>query len=347
MRCKMDENRSLTVKDDAVNLPVLKEVRGDSDDFRSLVKEAFPPAISEEVCEIRKGSEEGHSRLGILVTVLFCVAVAWMAYRLWPRPMPPVSTKAMDVKDDTPPVQKEYADLAKEAQRLLDAKKYNECAHLLLKPLDGVFQTMTEDDRSWRGNLKLFVLYCSAVIDGKLGREYSNKCKAFLSKLQQLEPDDFKWHSYWLVLESEELLKNFQRIEGGNNVRLLRVELCLSKIDYVIRRDAELNGGEHREGLDLIKAQLLTTLWLLKGIDRGLPDDKDSPGVSEREEAYALAGRYPNGSDFIALRLFILDKMLSHSGIFNRYYFKGNVYYSNSTLEDERKGLQNRMGGNL
>ena len=54
----MEEQKSLTVKDDAVNLPVLSVVQGNSADFRSLVKEAFPPDISEEVCEFRKGSEK-------------------------------------------------------------------------------------------------------------------------------------------------------------------------------------------------------------------------------------------------------------------------------------------------
>ncbi|MBQ7649779.1 MAG: hypothetical protein IJS15_02410, partial [Victivallales bacterium] len=168
----MEENRSLTVKDDAVNLPVLKVVQGESDDFRSLVREAFPPAISEVVCEIRRESETGHSRLGILVTALFCVVVMGLSYWLWPRPMPPVDIKTMNVNDDTPAVQKEFADLAKEAQRLLHAKKYNECAKLLSAPLDRLCNSM-DGDGQWRDNRKLFVLYCSAVIDGKLDREHS------------------------------------------------------------------------------------------------------------------------------------------------------------------------------
>lgn len=340
----MEDNRSLTVKDDAVNLPVQKVVQGESDDFRSLVKETFPPEISEEVCEIRKESETGHSRLGVLVTALFCVAVMGLSYRLWPRPMPPVDIKAMNVKDDTPAVNKEYAELAKEAQRLLDAKKYNECAHLLLGPLQRLFDSMDEDGQPLRGNLKLCVLYSSAVIDGKLDRDYSGKCKTFLLMLQKLEPDDIKWHSYWLSLEADELLKDFERIESGNNLRLMRIEACLKKTDYVIRRDGELDKGRNKENLELVKAQLLTAAWLLKGADQKWPDDEGDIGVYERELAYSIAAKYPNAKEFMALRIAILDKMITHSNIFNKYYFRGNVYYSNNTLVEERKTLRNRMG---
>ncbi len=342
----MEENKSLTVKDDAVSLPVLSVVQGESNEFRSLVKEAFPPTISEEVCEIRRGSEQGYSRLGILVTILFCVTVLYLSYNYWPRPIPPVSTKAIDVKDDTPPVQKDYMVLAKVAQELLAAKKYTECAHLLLEPLESMMK-ITDDagQKKCRDNRKLFVLYCSAVIDGKLRYDYAWKCKDFLSFFQKIEPDDFKWHSFWLMLESDELLRFFERIETTNLMRLARIETCLEKADYVILRDGELNKGEHQEGLNLIKTKLLIAAWLLKGASTGLPDNIGDPGVYEREQAYSLACQYPNSRDFIRLRIFILDKMITHSGIFNKYYFRGNVYFSNTWLEDERNTLQNRMGG--
>ena len=256
----------------------------------------------------------------------------------------------MNVKDDTPAVHKEYAELAKEAQRLLDAKKYNECAHLLLGPLERLYNFLDDKEGEWRGNLKLYVLYCSAVIDGKLNQEYtsleySRTCKKFLLRLQKLEPDDIKWHSYWLSLESEELLKDFERIDVGDSWRLIRIESCLKKADYVIRRDAEIHGGENKDNLNLIKAQLLTAAWLLKGADKKWPDDYGDPGVYEREQAYSIASRYPNGKEFIALRIIIIDKMLTHSGLFNKYYFRGNVHYRNDELNNERSILKNRMGG--
>lgn len=342
----MEEQKSLTVKDDAVNLPVLSVVQGDSADFRSLVKEAFPPDISEEVCEFRKGSERGCSRLGMLMTTLFCAIVLLLAYMLWPRPLPPVSTKAMNVKDDTPPVSKDYAELAKEAQKLLDAKKYNECAHLLVEQISGILDTTAADGGAhWKENRKLFVLYCSAVIDGRLRGDYSRKCRQFLLKLQNLEPDDFKWHSYWLGLESDDLLRNFERIEFNDRLRLSKIMKCLEKVDYVIRRDGELNKGENIENLTLIKAKLLTAAWLLNGADYGLPDNEGDPGVYEREQAYSIACQFPDKKDFIALRILILDKMITHSGIFNRYYFRGSVFYRNDRLVEERNTLQNRMGG--
>ncbi|MBQ7651006.1 MAG: hypothetical protein IJS15_08600, partial [Victivallales bacterium] len=151
--------------------------------------------------------------------------------------------------------------------------------------------------------------------------------------------------SYWLSLESEELLRDFDRIENGNNLRLMRIEACLRKTDYVIRRDYELCKGENKDNLNLIKAQLLTAAWLLKGADEKWPDDEGDPGVHEREQAYSIACKYPNAKDFISLRIVILDKMITHSGIFNKYYFKGNVHYLNDELKNERDMLRNRMGG--
>lgn len=336
------QDSALATRENSLPIPATQNVVGNSEDFHAIIRQTFPADVSNEVCALHNNDTRGCSRLGLLLTVLFCIAVILLGYHFWPQPIPPVETKEIKLSDKSKNISKEYAELAKTATKLLDNKEYNSCAHLLLPQLDKLLSINPENDKLlWKENKSLFVLYFECVVNGRLQFEYLKKCLNFLEILQKLEPDEIKWHAYELLLKSRSVLDGFESVTSGDTRRIERAKDCLALAKTVQHMDADKNQGKNKAPIELIQARLLTLIWLLSGIPNGLPDDEGDIGVNEREEAYKIALRYPDNADFLRLRLLILRKMILHSGYFNSYYFQGQKYYRNVYLEDECKTIEN------
>ena len=103
-------------------------------------------------------------------------------------------------------------------------------------------------------------------------------------------------------------------------------------------------------------ACLLTARWMLEG-GKGksvFPDDYGDPGVQSREEAMRICreteDRYrPVGKvkrelvEYLRLRKFIAETVMAQSKNINKYYWLGEIRFSNDHLKQEIMQVNARL----
>ena len=95
-----------------------------------------------------------------------------------------------------------------------------------------------------------------------------------------------------------------------------------------------------KESFELYKCKIYVAYWLNSVPYSGrrnkqLLFDKWDNGVREREEAYEIASKYQNSTDFLNLRKFIINKIKGFDGATTYYYFRGYKRYSKKYLDQE------------
>lgn len=340
------DNLALSVRDDAVVLPSIKQIDGKSEEFVGIVTKVLPDDVAPELGEMLRSRNNGYSRLGILGIIAFCVLSCVGAYYFWPR-LPELESTDESIKVASPEgkVDSKYRKIYEESEALLKDKKYVACAQLLSPELDKIFAPGAGSD-DWKGARKLFGIYLEAVNEGQYDTSNIRTASHYITKLQNLEPDAIEWPTYEVLISSKELLKDFEYVVKEDNVRLASIMKCLRNVDKVLVMDKDRAKGRNQQRLLLIKARLLTMQWILGGMAKGYPyESLNDVGVIEREKAYKIAKQYDNVSEFLELRLYILDKLIEygpHWGI-GKIYFGGKKVTAGA-LKNERKSIAARLG---
>ena len=192
-----------------------------------------------------------------------------------------------------------------------------------------------------------------------------------LQELIRLDPDNPNWLEFDFdlnprirrVLDYEEVRKKIISPEG-----LIYLRRYPHDIKYALSRLAQLKRTagppkytkaemeKKREFFDLCSVKLLLSSWLLKGYSAGksvLPDNRDDPGVSEREKALQIALKHRDSScrDFWIARLFIAETLCEHDGFglnklkLNEIYWNGAYRKSLDELNQEIRDCRERLNG--
>ena len=214
-------------------------------------------------------------------------------------------------------------------------------------------------------------LYFKAVRKIQKDRPGSSKASGLLQELIRQDPDNPNWLEFDFdlnprirrVLDYEEVRKKVISPDG-----LIYLKRYPYDINYALERLARLRRttgspkytkaemAAKREFFDLCTVKLLLSSWLLKGYSDGksvLPDNRDDPGVSEREKALRIAREHRDSScrDFWNARLFIAETLCEHDGFglnkfkLNEIYWNGAYRKSLDELKQEIRDCRERLNG--
>lgn len=161
-------------------------------------------------------------------------------------------------------------------------------------------------------------------------------------KFASADPDDSNWKyfsSYCMWRRAGTHEETYTKIREGyfkniiiRNPTVMRLEKLYKQIEENIKnfKDEKNKLGEAKfdnnlRTMDYLKADILLSLWMLKGGKDGSTnfyDNKDERGVQEREDAVKILKNYENDLKFKKMEVFIMDRIIDN------WYGMDDVFYN-------------------
>ncbi len=339
----------LTADEGAVTLPRERQIATSGPEFEELAACHLPADVRTPAIEFTRPA--GRSQWTALGAVIFVALSVLLLYWLLPAPAQIESLRSLPLdntlkKLSLAPVN---AQLFKDAESLRTQKKFDGCVNLL-SPF-----VITADDAALAQNTRLAFVYLDALYQSTVDASEFRRGYFFAGRLTQLEPDDKNWRLWRWVLTPEvfDYAKIWTQL-AQNTLHPAEVTTLRRQADRALDDFAALAkkmGDDLPQtvcaNLQLRRAALLTTVWVLDGYP-GYPDNTpEDRGVAAREEAYRLAELYPNYETSLKTRLFIVQKLLATStgnlNFANFYYWRGHKLFRTKYLEDERQTLEREL----
>lgn len=322
-------------------------------------EKAFPLHAAEAVDFANASAGRQHFRERFFPVIFGALALLAIFYFFPKTEPPPVEPPPVSPNDDTKVITKKspYFDLYAKVEPMYKEGRFQECAKFLAPFLSEMISKRENAE-----NDRLLFIYFDSVLRGKPSSKSLAEARELITNLISVAPDDFKWKIFRVGISCEYLL-NYKKIH--ENLFLGRHKKDYAKlaaitegwIDYIDRNLNRLKVStlpekeklELRRQFEISKSKLLVALWMFRG-GKGLAsfnDDKDDPGVTEREDALKIAKFYPDDIDCLRIRLFIAETIKDNGGGFwkyaNYYYWNGADNYKFDVLETEIKTLRGRI----
>jgi len=357
------------VIDGAVYLPVGHPVAADSEEFDQLLRRHLPPDISTDVMGQLHGISRQASRLQWIVSLVCLLAAFTLLYYFFPKTGFDELKEhgGMEIRDLSGPlpVNSPYRSVFDAACQEYSKGNNNTVCRILASSVEEIIRT--GDRKSDR----LLCLYFKAVRKNQKGGLGSAKAAGQLRQLILQDRDNPNWLEF-----DFDLNPRIRRVMNYEDVRrkLLSPESKVyfnrypHDINYALSRLTELKRTAgppkytraemvtKREFFDLCNVKLLLSCWLLKGYSAGkniLPDNRDDPGVAEREKALQIALKHRDSGfrDFWEARLFIAETLCEHDSFglnklkLNEIYWNGAYRKSLDELKLEIRDCRERLNG--
>ena len=358
----------ICVMDGAVYLPEGRTVAVESREFDQLLRKNLPPDIAVDVMAQWHGVSRHASRLQWAVSLVCLLAAFSALYYFFPKTGFDELKEhgGMEIRDLSGPlpVNSPYRSAFDAACRAYSEGNNNAVCRILGPSVEEIIRT--GDRKSDR----ILSLYFKAVRKNQKGGLGSGKAAGLLRKLISQDPDNPNWLEFDFdlnprirrVLDYEDVRRKILSPEG--RIYLGRYPY---DVDYALTQLAELKRTAgppkytqaemvtKREFFDLCEVKLLLSGWLLKGYSVGkiLPDNRDDPGVYEREKALRIALKHRDSAfrDFWKARLFIAETLCEHDGFglnklkLNDIYWNGAYRNSLDELKQEIRNCRERLNG--
>jgi|GEM_PF-3464822 len=348
--------------DDAVYLPESRRIDPAGPEFEQLLQQNLPAEIAPDVMARWRGLTRRPTRLQWFGAVFFLLAAGVLLWYFFPRTVhaAPVQQRDMEIADIFPklrsnsPYRGDY-DRAEAAFRRGD---YHEVVKIL-KPC--TMEIIRSDSQRESG--KLLYLYFGAVQQLKSNSGGSREIVEQLRSLRENDPDNPVWAQFAFKLDPRvRRARDYQsvrrQLRQNPAYRRLRKH-HLDEVEHALKELRNLRGlanpakysaaklKQYRENFDLYEIQLRLSRWLLLGSERGasLPDNRDDPGVSDRETALGIAQKYPNTpiADFWQARRFIAITLCEEDSLFNHIYWNGEFQKTQDSLKREIEICDQRL----
>jgi len=342
-------NAVLTADDGAVTLPRERQVATAGPEFEELAARHLPADVSTPAIEFTRPA--GRSPWSALIAVVFVSLAVLLLYWLLPAPAKIESLRSLPVDNTLKKLSLAPANiqLFKDADWLRTQKKFDGCVNLL-SPF-----VIAADDAALAQNTRLAFVYLDALYQSTVDAAEFRRGYFLAGRLTQLEPDDQNWRLWRWVLTPDVFDYNkVWTLLAGERLRPAEATALRRQADRALADFAALEKkmGDDlpqsaRANLQLRKAALLTTVWVLDGYPDYPDNTPEDRGVAAREEAYHLAELYPNYESSLKTRLFIVQKLLTMSAgnlnFANFYYWRGHKLFRTKYLEDERQILDKEL----
>ena len=345
-------NTSLVIVNNRVMLPKTRAVALESKRFHALLRRTVP-SVAPELIEALKAKQERPSRLSRLGFSIGLAVVFLLVFLFWPRNTPLLDTtltyRVATLTDHK--VDNGYRALLKECDALMEKGEYKACAALLKEPAEAILK----DAALFRANARLLSMYLDCMQKNSYVEAGDRVIEgALLCQKAQVYSDSPEWRVYELLFSWARVKSICDRLRGGD-LSLLKTKAEQAKLGSILAKlDKKAYGtngtlAQHpaaevfQKTLDKLRCEILIARWLVEGYP-GYPDDFGDPGVSFREDAYAIAKKHDDDIAFLNMRREIANRILNGDRtIFNYYYFDGHKYYDATHLTDVIRDINDHI----
>lgn len=351
---KMDDAASLpVVREGEVYLPEKRRLEPDSAAFLAEVSACLPPDVAGTVAARRKTARHGYRRIESVLILIALAGTAWLVSRSFPQPLP-ARPFLFEWRYDGPRFPADSPELAgyRKVRADFDAGRYEAVIRELNDPLGAALW-----QRDVAGKEELFYLYFVSCGKHVSPETDWRRASGFADELVKNDPDNLQWRYLRLLLERRKLgdcnefYQSLRRApdpaweKRQSAVRNALRELRLLRGKVRERREVPGDRDALLKRLNLWEAEFLVFGWMLEG-GRGagaFPDNADSPGVADRESAWMLTRDYPDDTDALELRRFILTVLLEQDSPLNRIYWNGEARAVRVPLDEELRKIETRL----
>lgn len=351
---KTDDSTLLpVVREGEVYLPEKRRLEPDSAAFLAEVASCLPPDVAGTVAARRRTARRGYRRIEIALILVALAGIAWLVCRSFPQPLP-ARPFLFEWRYDGPRFPTDSPELGRyrKVRTDFDAGRYEAVIRELNDPLATALW-----QRNVGGNEELFYLYFVSCGKSVSPETDWRRAAGFADELVKSDPDNLQWRYLRLLLERRKLesysefYQSLRRAPDAAWERHLAVvrsalrELRLLRGKVQERKEFPGDRGALLKRLDLWEAEFLVFAWMLEG-GRGsavFPDNADSPGVADRETAWLITRDYPDDTDALELRRFILTVLLEQDKPLNRIYWNGEPRSVRVPLEEELHKIDARL----
>ena len=331
----------------------LRKIDADSPEFLETVSKCLPADVSDTVMEFHASFRSRYRRYEILLILLALCGIGWFVYLYFPRPIPAPSLKfAWHYRGPRFPGDSPFLDPYTRACEAYNDEHYEKSIAILQAPLSSM------EEKILPRHDALFYLYFASCERAGSTRGGMGPI-SWARRLVGQDRDNLMWH-YFLVLSPRRAFpscgKFYEEVRAGKwrdnwerklqdvNQALEDLQILEEKSDNRRRLPQR---DEIKKQLTLLKAELLTFKWILKG-GRGtadFPDDNlGDPGVDAREEAWRLIDEQQE-RPFVELKVFILKTLLEQDSWYNQIYWNSAAHGTRTPLTERMKQEEATLTG--
>ena len=351
------------VLDGVVYLPAGHSVEPESPEFESLLRKNLPAEILPDVLTNWRGVSARTTRLQWIVSVICLLAAFGLLYCFFPDTQfdDLKAYEGMEIRSiaDPLPFNSPYRSVFHDAEREFAQGNSHAVCRILKNSVEEIIRT-----KNRKADRVLFLYFQAMQKIHKTGSG-SGGAVGLLQELIRQDPDNPNWLQFEIELDPRiRRLLNYDDVrreiitrEGRSSIAryLDNARYALGRLDRLKAAAAppKYSGAELerlKESLDIYRMKLLVACWLLEGYKAGktgLPDNRDSPGVAEREAALKIALRRGRSQckDFWQARLFIAEMLCEQDNLFNDIYWNGSYRKTKAPLEQEIQDCRERLDG--
>ena len=347
--------------DGTVYLPVGHPVAAESEEFDSLLRKHLPPEIAADVMGQWRGVSRRSTRLQWTVSIICLLAAFGLLYFFFPKTQFDAlkEHEGMDIRILAGPLSfnSPYRSAFHDAEREFTLGNHHAVCRILKNSVDEIIRTKN------RNADIVLSLYFKAIQKIHKNGRGSVEATTLLRDLIRQDPDNPNWRQFEFelsprirrLLNYDEVRREIAAGEGRFRIRsyLDQTEDALKRLGELERVAAppKYSGAELerlKETFDIYRMKLLISRWLLEGYEMGkgsLPDNRDDPGVAEREAALKIALRREDSAckDFWLARLFIAEMLCEQDNLLNDIYWNGEYRKTKAALQDEIDDCRERL----
>lgn len=340
-----------------VYLPGKAKLKTHDEKFDNAIRDYIPSDIANYAITLTKRHK--YSFVQVVLIVSTVIVLFYTFYVFFPVTEIKLSgvPKYLDIN---PPknqvIDKKFLSLRNKATAHYTDKEFYSCIKILSQTVKQI-----KDENTGKENAGLIYLFLDSVykVDNEDNRQIGYNLAVYMNSLF---PDELCWKLYVIELPRISVFSQkyspFAYSSIWNMLRKSKFNFSDNTIDYNIQtleninknisqaiHNTEIQGDNVlKDYLEVKKAQILTSLWVLKGYKQNWSDEPvidithgDISGIAEREEAFnsVKEKQYNKSSDMLDIRKFIVDKTMEIATFW--YYWNGQKRFSEMPLRNEKK----------